>query len=96
MADINKEELIRLANLARIELNPEEEERFLKDFEGILKYFDHLKELSPRPDYRVEGKKVLLREDSELMSDHFSDSSSIIKEFPEEKDNMNKIPPVFK
>lgn len=42
---IDREEVRRVAHLARLELQPSEEEKFTKELSAILDYFEQLKEL---------------------------------------------------
>ncbi|HBL11934.1 MAG TPA: Asp-tRNA(Asn)/Glu-tRNA(Gln) amidotransferase GatCAB subunit C, partial [Cyanobacteria bacterium UBA11162] len=42
---IDREQVRKVANLARLELTPEEEEQFLPQLNGILDYFQQLSEL---------------------------------------------------
>ncbi len=44
MAELNKKSLEHLAGLARLELNPQEEEKLLKDLQLILDHFKELQE----------------------------------------------------
>ncbi|NJO39914.1 MAG: Asp-tRNA(Asn)/Glu-tRNA(Gln) amidotransferase subunit GatC [Cyanobacteria bacterium CRU_2_1] len=42
---IDREQVRKVAHLARLELTPEEEERFTTQLSGILEYFEQLNEL---------------------------------------------------
>jgi aspartyl/glutamyl-tRNA(Asn/Gln) amidotransferase C subunit len=44
-SSIDKKELEHLAKLARIELDPKEEEKLLKDLDAILEHFKELEQL---------------------------------------------------
>lgn len=93
---ISKETLEYLANLARIDLDPEEEEKLLKDLQNIL---DHVSELQKADTSGVEpmngGTELLnvFREDGER---HDTNLGQGPEQFPRTKDGFLKIPPVFK
>ena len=95
MASINKSELEHLAELARIKLEPSEEEKFLKDFQKILDHFAELSALPLRPTTGLKAKRVPLREDSDILPDHFAGGQKIIDAFPESERGLLKIPPIF-
>ena len=48
MAEINKKILQHLADLSRIELDPQKEDKFLIDFKSILGHFDEIQRLGVR------------------------------------------------
>ena len=92
---ITKKELEHLANLARIELGAEEEEKLLKDLEGILGYVEELKSLDASDIEPVAGGTTLInafREDDEREN---TDRGKGVEAFPKTKDGFLKIPPVF-
>lgn len=92
---INKHELEHLAKLARIELNPKEEEKLLVDLENIL---DHFKELQTLDTEGVEPMaggsdlKNIFRDDTEREN---TNRGAGVDAFPEKQDGYLKIPPVF-
>jgi aspartyl-tRNA(Asn)/glutamyl-tRNA(Gln) amidotransferase subunit C len=95
MASIDKNELERLANLARLELNPNEEEKFIKDFSKILDHFNELSELPARPISSARPRRVVLREDADAQPNHFNNQEAVVAEFPEKEGRLLKIPPIF-
>jgi aspartyl-tRNA(Asn)/glutamyl-tRNA(Gln) amidotransferase subunit C len=95
MASIDKNELERLANLARLELNPNEEEKFIKDFSKILDHFNELSELPARPISNARPRRVVLREDADTQPNHFNNQEAVVAEFPEKEGRLLKIPPIF-
>ena len=94
MASIDIKELEHLAELARLELNPAEKEKFLKDFQKILEHFNELSELPAQP-LQIKARKVILREDGVDQPDHFANQQGIVNEFPEKVDKLLKVPPIF-
>ncbi len=92
---INKKSLERLAELARIELNPQEEEKMLKDLQAILNYFEELKAV---PTDNVEpmtggtNLRSVVRLDE---TGRTSDTGRGAESFPDTKNGYLKVPPVF-
>ena len=96
---IGKHELEHLAKLARIELDPKEEERLLKDLSNILDHFKELQALDTSSISPMTGGtdlKNAFREDAIEKGGRESTNQGAGKEaFPESKDGFLKIPPVF-
>ena len=94
-SSINKQDLERLAELARIELDPKEEEKLLKDLGNILEHFKILQELPTEHVTPMAGGTDLMnvfREDEERVN---TNRGAGVEAFPETKDGFLKIPPVF-
>lgn len=93
---INKKTLEKLAELARIEISADKEEKLLKDLGEILKYFDDLKEIDVSGVEPMSGAieiKNVFRED-ELVKNEV-ESEDLISAFPEKEGRFLKIPGVF-
>lgn len=97
MATIDKKELEHLAELARLELDPTAEEKFLKDFQKILNHFTELSELPTRPagHHALRATRHVLREDTDTLPGHFSEPEKIIEQFPDKTGRLLKVPPVL-
>lgn len=93
MSLINRENLERLAELARLELSKEEEDKLLKDFEKILDHFGELNEVDTEGVLPMTGgtfeKDVFREEALNLPKEKAVDS------FPKTKKGFLKIPQVF-
>jgi aspartyl-tRNA(Asn)/glutamyl-tRNA(Gln) amidotransferase subunit C len=92
---INKKELEHLAKLARIELDPREEEKLLKDLSNILDHFKELQALDTAKVPPMTGGTDLAnisREDGEREN---TNRGTGTEAFPEKKDGFLKVPPVF-
>ena len=92
---IDKKVLEHLAELARIELDPEQEAKLLKDLVKILDYFEELKEVNTSRVEPLAGGselKNIFREDTEREN---TLQGAGTESFPEHKDGFLKIPPVF-
>lgn len=98
---IGKRELEHLAKLARIELDPKEEEKLLKDLEAILDYFKELQALDTSLVPPMTGGtdlKNVFREDAKEDGSGGSENTNRgagVEAFPESQDGYLKIPPVF-
>jgi aspartyl-tRNA(Asn)/glutamyl-tRNA(Gln) amidotransferase subunit C len=92
---IGKRELEHLAKLSRIELDPREEEKLLKDLGAILEHFNELKALDTSAVAPMIGGTDLrdaFREDDAREN---TNRGAGVEAFPESKDGYLKIPPVF-
>ena len=92
---ITKHELEHLATLARIKLNPNEEEKLLKDLGAILDHFKELQELDTANVKPMTGGTDLmnvLRNDGEREN---TNRGAGVEAFPDTKNGYLKIPPVF-
>jgi len=93
---ISKDEIKRLAELARIKIEPLEEEGLAHDFENILGYFDELKKLNTEDILPITGgteNKSVFREDEEI-EDGFN-KDLLINQFPESEKGFLKVPQIF-
>lgn len=98
MADspISKETLKYLANLARIELDPREEEKLLRDLQNILNHVSELQKADTSGVEPMNGGTELMnvfREDGER---HDTNLGAGPEQFPNTEKGFLKIPPVFK
>ncbi|MBI5732484.1 Asp-tRNA(Asn)/Glu-tRNA(Gln) amidotransferase subunit GatC [Candidatus Jorgensenbacteria bacterium] len=92
---ITKKDLENLAELARIELKKNEEEKLLADLEKILKHFEELKEVNTSSVKPMTGGTFLsnvLRDDA---SDNRVSNEKAIESFPNKEKGLLRVPPVF-
>jgi aspartyl-tRNA(Asn)/glutamyl-tRNA(Gln) amidotransferase subunit C len=96
---IGKKELEHLARLSRIELDPGEEEKLIKDLGNILDHFKELQELDTSNIAPMTGGTDLtnvFRADGKDDGGRESTNRGAGTEaFPESKDGYLKVPPVF-
>lgn len=96
---IGKKELEHLAQLSRIELDPQEEEKLLKDLGKILEHFVVLQELDTTNTPPMAGGSDIInafREDLvENGGRENTNRGAGVDAFPESKDGYNKVPAVF-
>ncbi len=92
--EVKKEELLHIANLARLKLQDNEIEKYLLNLQDILNYANlvnkidvgDLKEtVGERDSYNVFRKDEI---------DKFDNIEGMIKNFPEEQDSMIRVPKV--
>jgi len=96
---IGKKELEHLAQLSRIELDPNEEAKLIKDLGAILDHFKELQALDTANVAPMTGGTDLVnvfRADGEENGGPESTNRGAgVDAFPESKDGYNKVPPVF-
>ncbi|RLI85545.1 MAG: Asp-tRNA(Asn)/Glu-tRNA(Gln) amidotransferase GatCAB subunit C [Archaeoglobales archaeon] len=63
---ISEEDVYKIANLAKIEIKPEEVEKFKNEFQSILEYFNILDEVEEdiEPTFQVLPLNNVFRDDS--------------------------------
>lgn len=92
---LTKQDLEHLAKLVRIELDPTEEEKLLKDLASILDYFKELQMLDTKNVAPMTGGTDLrnvFRDDEDRMN---TNRGAGVEAFPEKQDGYLKVPPVF-
>jgi len=90
-----KQTIHYIANLARIELSPDEEIVFAPQFQKIIGYIDKLNTLDTNavtPAYSVIALKNVLREDVPERKEVYK---KIVENFPQKKGNFCKVPKVI-
>jgi aspartyl-tRNA(Asn)/glutamyl-tRNA(Gln) amidotransferase subunit C len=94
---LNKDQVQKIANLARIEITDAEAEKYSKELSDILGFVEKLNEADTdvvEPIAHITGAKNVIREDKIV---EYSDETkeNIIKNFPEKKDRFDKVKAVF-
>ena len=94
---LNKKEVQKIAQLARIEITDEEAEKYSKELTDILGFVEKLNGAdteSVEPIAHITGARNVVREDKII---EYSDETKegIINNFPEKKDRFNKVKAVF-
>jgi len=88
---LSKEEVIKLAKLARIELTEEEVERFQKQLSTVLDYVDELKKVDVSgvdEVFEVTGLINVQRDDKAVVAENHQE---IFSQAPEMKDGFYKV-----
>lgn len=94
-SSIDKKALEHLAELARLELTPDEEAKLLVDLGNILEHFKELETLDTSAVAPMTGGgdlRNVLRDDAERES---TDRGAGTEAFPESEHGYLKVPPVF-
>lgn len=99
-SSIDRKTLGRLAELARIELDPKEEGKLLNDLGRILDHFKELQELNTANVTPMAGGsslKNVFREDCKPFGGLRAGTNrgEGVEQFPENENGYLKIPPVF-
>ncbi|WP_373529800.1 Asp-tRNA(Asn)/Glu-tRNA(Gln) amidotransferase subunit GatC [Nostoc sp.] len=92
---IDQEQVHKVANLARLELTPEEEKQFTTQLGDILDYIQQLNELdvtNVSPTTRAIDVSNITRED-ELQP--YADRESILNNAPEQEGEFFKVPKIL-
>lgn len=95
---LTKEQVQHIAHLARIELTPEEEERFEHELSAILQFVDQLNEVDTSGVQPMTGGTHLeqvMRKDGEISEYLEHRSARLIDAAPEKKDWWISVHSVF-
>lgn len=83
MIKISRDDVLKLARLARLRLSDKETEQFAAEFAEILEYVEQLKNADTeglRPTYSVHGLTTVTRPDTEI--DYQAKQSELLKNVP--------------
>jgi aspartyl-tRNA(Asn)/glutamyl-tRNA(Gln) amidotransferase subunit C len=92
MADLTRDDILKLAALARIDLSDDEVEEFSDELSAILKYVEQLESVDVsglEPTSQVTGLVNVMREDKEV--DYGYKSIDLLQNVPEVDDNQIKV-----
>ncbi len=92
---MKREDLEKLAELSRIELHSEEEEKLLRDLGKVLDYFRELQKLPTDDVLPVTGGTSATNAIREDELDMHIPGNAARAAFPEQEDGYLVIPPVF-
>lgn len=94
---LNKNQVQKIAQLARIEITKEEAEKYSKELSDILGFVEKLNEADTEnvePIAHITGAKNEMREDRVVEAGDET-KKRIINNFPERKDRFDKVRAVF-
>ncbi len=83
MADLSRQDVIKLARLSRLKLTDEEVEAFQKELSAILEYVEMLESVDTKglkPTYQVTGLKNVMRKDE--LIDYEATPADLLKNLP--------------
>ena len=92
---IDRQQVQKVAHLARLELTPEEEEKFTTQLSGILEYFEQLKELDTTkvaPMTRAIEVSNITRADQ---LEPYPHRDAILTNAPEQEGDYFKVPKIL-
>ncbi|MEA5575598.1 Asp-tRNA(Asn)/Glu-tRNA(Gln) amidotransferase subunit GatC [Anabaena sp. UHCC 0451] len=92
---IDREQVHKVANLARLELTPDEEEIFTTQLGSILEYIEQLSELDVTdilPTTRAIDVSNVTREDN---LQPYPDREAILSSAPEQEGDFFKVPKIL-
>lgn len=95
--ELTKEEIGHIANLARLELNKKEAEKFFEQISSILEYVKKLQEIDlskVEPTSHAARISNILREDK-IEQYGEGEMGNLIKMAPESEDNLVKVKAVL-
>lgn len=94
---LSKDQVQKIANLARIEITDAEAEKYSKELSDILGFVDKLNEADTEgiePIAHITGGKNITREDK-IVEYNDETKENIINNFPEKKERFDKVKAVF-
>lgn len=92
---IDREQVKKVANLARLDITPEEEEQFTSQLNSILDYFDQLSELDTdnvEPTTRAIETSNITRSDQ---LEPFPDKQGLLDCAPEQEGDYFRVPKIM-
>lgn len=92
MADLTRDDVLKLAQLARLELSDDEVETFKNELDEILKYVEQLDDVDVaglEPTSQVTGLTNVTRED--IVKDYGYTPADLLKNVPVTQDDHIKV-----
>lgn len=92
---IDIEQVRKVANLARLEISPEEEQQFLPQLNSILDYFQQLSELDTE---QVPPTTRAIDVSNVTRPDHlqpYPDREALLREAPDQDGDFFKVPQIM-
>ncbi|WP_107668395.1 Asp-tRNA(Asn)/Glu-tRNA(Gln) amidotransferase subunit GatC [Cyanothece sp. BG0011] len=92
---LDRQEVQKIAHLARLKITPEEEEQFAGQLSDILNYFEQLSELDtenvPPTTRAIELSNITRQDSSEL----YSDRQALLQEAPSPEGDFFRVPQIL-
>ena len=92
MADLTRDDVLKLARLARLTITDEEIERYRAELSEILRYVEQLQEVDVAglaPTTQVTGLKNVMREDT--VADYATTPDDLLRIVPATQDRYIKV-----
>lgn len=93
---ITKEEVLRIAALAKIAITPEEAAKFTPELESILTYFEQLQAVDTtglEPTYQVTGLMSIMRKDAPV--NYGTTQATLLANAPHQREGSIEVPKVL-
>lgn len=91
MADLTRDDILKLARLSKLELTEEQIEQYRTEIEAIVKYVDHLGSVDVsglEPTKQVTGLVNVTRDDTVKP---YADAAKLLKNLPDQEDGQIKV-----
>lgn len=92
---IDREQVQKIAHLARLEITPSEEEQFTEQLSSILEYFEQLSELDTKdvpPTTRAIELSNVTRADEMKV---YANREQLLKQAPQQEGDFFKVPQIL-
>ena len=92
MADISRDDVLKLARLARLKLTDDEIEEFSRELTDVLRYVEQLKDADVsglEPTSQVTGLKNVMREDTVV--DYSVNREDLLRNVPQTQGGLIKV-----
>jgi aspartyl-tRNA(Asn)/glutamyl-tRNA(Gln) amidotransferase subunit C len=92
MAKLSRDDILKLAHLARLELSEDEIEEYASELSEILQYVEMLSAVDVdklKPTHQVSGLINVTRQDEKI--DYGYDPSDLLENLPTKQDNQIKV-----
>lgn len=96
MSTITRDEVRRIAALAKIAITDDEAQKFTKELDAILEYVRQLDAVDVtglQPTYQVTGLKNVTRQDE--LIDYGATRDDLLKNVPKKRDGYIEVPKVL-
>jgi aspartyl-tRNA(Asn)/glutamyl-tRNA(Gln) amidotransferase subunit C len=92
MAKLTREDVLKLAKLAKLELTDKEVDSFTKEISEILNYVEQLQSVNikdTKPTYQVTGLTNVTR--SDVIKEYQATRTDLLKNLPQREGNLIKV-----
>lgn len=92
MAQLTRDDVLKLARLARLDLTDDEITEFAKELTDVLQYVDQLKDVDVtglKPTSQVTGLKNVMRDDTVV--DYGMSQEDLLRNVPKTQDGQIKV-----
>ena len=91
MVNITKEEVLKIAQLSKIEIQEKDVEKIVRQFQDILNYAERVQDIAKEVDI-PRSKNINIDREDVIVS---SDSAKILAQAPQAEDNYFVVPKIL-